>query len=92
MSTFITIFKLLPVITGLIQSVEPLFPAGSGKDKLELVLALTEVAYRADPSFTTPFERIAGPLVSMVGLLVAGMNKGGSLRKATDGGETVLPL
>lgn len=43
----INILKLLPIVVGVVQSIEALLPAGSSKDKLEAALKAIESIYGA---------------------------------------------
>ena len=43
----VNILKLIPIIIGVVQSIEVLLPAGSSKDKLEAALKAVESIYGA---------------------------------------------
>lgn len=72
----INILKLIPVVIGVVQSIEAMMPASAGKDKLEAAIKAVETIYGA-------LGESAPALAKFIAVIVAAFNSLGLFKHRT---------
>ena len=70
-----TVLHLIPVVKEAIIQVEPLFPSGSGTEKLALVRTILQSAYDAGTNLEDKFDSVWPTLTSVITHLVPSLTK-----------------
>lgn len=88
MKTFLTLFKLLPLILAAVRAVEDAIPLpGQGKKKLDLILDVLKMAYDGGPDLAKDFtwDRLVALVVPMIARIVDLNNDLGLFQKKQPG-------